>query len=198
MARRVFFSFHYQPDVNRANVVKNAWMGRDREDAGFFNSSVVEATKRTSDEALKRFLREGMNGSSVVCILTGAQTAQRRWVRYETLMALRDNRGLVEVAIHNIRCMRTQTGCLAGTSILSQLGYWFLGEKVHFAELSPTNQWVASADVPSLPASEFRWNTRTANVVPLSTLFHRHEWVAGNGYASLGGWVETAARQVGR
>lgn len=198
MARRVFFSFHYQPDVNRANVVKNAWVGRDRADSGFFNASVVEATKRTGDEALKRFLREGMVGSSVVCVLTGTQTARRRWVRYEVLRGLRDNRGILEVAIHNIRCMRTQAGCPAGASTLSQLGCWASDGNVYFVELSPMNQWVISADVPALSVSEFGWGIRTSNIVTLDTLFQRHEWVASNGYANLGEWVEMAARQVGR
>jgi hypothetical protein len=42
VAKRVFFSFHYQ-DVTecRANVVRNHWMTkRDREEAGYFDASV--------------------------------------------------------------------------------------------------------------------------------------------------------------
>ena len=42
MARRTFFSFHYKPDVSRAWVVKNSQIVKDREDAGFLDSSAFE------------------------------------------------------------------------------------------------------------------------------------------------------------
>ena len=38
MARRVFFSFHYERDHWRANVVRNSWVTKDRESAGFFDA----------------------------------------------------------------------------------------------------------------------------------------------------------------
>ena len=83
MARRTFFSFHYKPDVTRAWVVRNSWVTKvaqgERDDAGFFDSSVFEANQRESDEALKRFLREGLNNTTVTCVLVGAQTSLRRW-----------------------------------------------------------------------------------------------------------------------
>ena len=67
MVRRVFFSFHYERDVQRAHVVRNSWVTKpDREEAGFFDSSVFEGKKKTSDDALKRFLNEGLRGSSVI------------------------------------------------------------------------------------------------------------------------------------
>jgi hypothetical protein len=52
MARRTFFSFHYKPDVFRANVVKYSWVTKDREDAGFFDSSAFEKAQRTDDDTL--------------------------------------------------------------------------------------------------------------------------------------------------
>ena len=44
MAKRVFFSFHYQDVIDfRANVVRQHWVTKpDREDAGFFDASVWE------------------------------------------------------------------------------------------------------------------------------------------------------------
>ncbi|NJK91960.1 MAG: hypothetical protein HC904_09110 [Blastochloris sp.] len=61
MARKAFFSFHYGKDVSRAHVVRNSWVTKeDREDAGFFDASVFESKKRTSDEILKAFLTEGL------------------------------------------------------------------------------------------------------------------------------------------
>ena len=62
MARRVFFSFHYAPDVQRAHVVRNSWVTKqDREDAGFFDASVFEATKLRGDDRLKAFIDQGLS-----------------------------------------------------------------------------------------------------------------------------------------
>jgi len=41
--RRVFFSFHYQEDINRVNVVRNSWVtkvGEDNGEFGFYDSSI--------------------------------------------------------------------------------------------------------------------------------------------------------------
>ena len=100
MARRVFFSFHYTRDVQRAHVVRNSWVTKpDREEAGFFDNSVFEATKRNGEAALKRFLDEGLKGSSVTAVLYGAETVWRRWVRYEVLRSFLEGKGIFAVAI---------------------------------------------------------------------------------------------------
>ena len=46
MARRVFFSFHYERDIWRANVVRNSWVTQDREAAGFWDASLWEEAKK--------------------------------------------------------------------------------------------------------------------------------------------------------
>jgi hypothetical protein len=201
MARRTFFSFHYQLDVSRAFVVRNSWItARDREAAGFFDASVFESKKRESDEVLKRFLREGLEGSSVVCALTGFETASRRWVRYEILQALRQGRGLMEIAIHSIRCMRAGTACAEGASVLANLGFIVTPTMVGFCEMIGGN-WQLNPDVPSLPRNEFRIaipGDAAQRVVTLDRIFPRYDWNAQNGYMNMGAWIESAARQVGR
>ena len=198
MARRVFFSFHYQSDVFRSNVVKKAWVGRDREDAGFFDASVFEATKRTSPDALRRFLREGLSGSSVACALTGTDTAKRPWVRFEMLQALRDGRGLMEIAIHGIRCASSQSTAQMGPSVLASLGYWADGGQVHFIQIDSAGKWNINRDVPAIPASEFYWQAPNNRITSLDTIFSRYDWVGNSGYVNLGAWVEKAATQAGR
>lgn len=83
MARRTFFSFHYQEDVWRVFNVRKCWaIGKDREANGLFDGSVFEASKKEGDEALKAFLRDGLKNTSVTCVLAGQHTAARRCVRY--------------------------------------------------------------------------------------------------------------------
>ncbi len=46
MARRVFFSFHYERDIWHANVVRNSWITQDREAAVFWDASLWEEAKK--------------------------------------------------------------------------------------------------------------------------------------------------------
>ena len=51
MARRVFFSFHYQRDLWRVNVVRNSAMVDGVSAAGFHDQSLWEETKKRGDVA---------------------------------------------------------------------------------------------------------------------------------------------------
>jgi hypothetical protein len=103
MGKRIFFSFHYQDVIDfRANTVRNHWLTKpNREQAGFFDASVWEEAKKTSDMALKRLINGALKGTSVTAILTGTETSQRRWVRYEIFKS-------VEKANHNLVAIHIQ------------------------------------------------------------------------------------------
>lgn len=45
MARRVFFSFHYDEDVNRSMIVRNSWVIQGKEAAGFIDKAEFEKLK---------------------------------------------------------------------------------------------------------------------------------------------------------
>ena len=70
MAKRVFFSFHYQDVIDfRANVVRNHWLTKpDREAAGFFDASIWEDAKKTSSLALKRLINGELKNLSLIHI----------------------------------------------------------------------------------------------------------------------------------
>src|SRR3954471_17938806 len=103
--RRVFFSFHYQQDIHRVNQVRQSWRFRrenEREAYGFFDASLWERSKRQGDESLKSLIHEGMNNTSVTCVLAGTYTWQRRWVRYEIARSIVKGNGLLTVKIHGL------------------------------------------------------------------------------------------------
>ena len=66
----VLFSFHFAPDNWRAWNVRNSWVVQpeDQIGEGFFDGSVFEASKKESDDALKAFLRKGLENTSVTCL----------------------------------------------------------------------------------------------------------------------------------
>src|ERR1700719_1196737 len=103
--RKVFYSFHYD-DIMRVNVVRKAWefVHPDKTDAlGFYDFSLWESKKLTGDDAVKNLIRDGVQGTSAVCVLIGALTCVRRWVRYEIARAIIDERGLLAVHLNSIK-----------------------------------------------------------------------------------------------
>lgn len=84
MARRAFFSFHYERDVWRASVVRNSWVTKpDREAAGFFDAGIWEEAKKRGDAAIKKLIDDALVGTTVTAVLIGAETSTRMYVKYE-------------------------------------------------------------------------------------------------------------------
>jgi hypothetical protein len=109
MARRVFFSFHYQQDYWRVNQVRNSWV-LQREDNKKINSrlfmdgSMWEEVKKQGDKAIKDAINLAMNNTSVTVVLIGQHTHQRKYVQYEIEKSQEDNnKGLLGVYIHSLK-----------------------------------------------------------------------------------------------
>ena len=107
--RRAFFSFHYQRDIIRVSRIRNSWVTRDREAAGFWDGATWESIKRQGDEAIKRWINTQLNGTSVTVVLIGAETAERKYVKYEIQQSHNNGKGLLGIYIHNMRDFSGQT-----------------------------------------------------------------------------------------
>jgi hypothetical protein len=200
MARRTFFSFHYVPDVWRAWNVRNSWVvrGAEEKSRGFFDSSVFEASKRDGVESLKRFLREGLQNTSVTCVLAGMETWQRRWVRYEIARSVVKGNGLLTVGIHGVRD-RKQELAKKGADPLAQMGLYRSGGGIFLAEWSDGG-WVAYGDYTRAIPPNVLWfdPPSTDAVVQLSHHCLYYDFAAQNGRTNIGGWIEMAAGMAGR
>ena len=103
MARRVFFSFKYKPDVSRAMVVRNSWVTQGREASGFIDAAAFESIKRQGDAVIRRWIDRQLNGTSVTVVLVGARTCTSRWVKYEIDQSIRKGNGLLGIDISKIK-----------------------------------------------------------------------------------------------
>jgi len=104
MARRVFFSFHYdEGDIWRVNVVRNSGAIEGIAAAGFHDTTIWEGAKRQGEDAVRKLIDTGLEGTSVTVVLIGAQTAQRRYVSYEIARSISRGNGLLGIFIHNIK-----------------------------------------------------------------------------------------------
>ena len=199
VARRTFFSFHYEADVTRAWVVRNSWVTKiaqgEREAAGFFDSSVFEAKERESVETLKTFLREGLRNSTVTCVLVGTQTALRRWVRYEIFRSFIRGNGLLAIRVHSILGLNKRQSA-SGANPFRNIAFKVDGDKVRFKEYM-TSGWQLARDVGSMRLSDVTYSLGGKTNHSFSTLFPIYDWISDDGYENLGAWIEGAARRAG-
>ncbi len=106
MSRHVFYSLHYEKDRARADLVRKL--------AGLVPNLEAKPAEwatlqRTGDFAIKRWFEQQARGRSCTIVLIGAETASRKWVRYEIERSWQLGLGLLGVHIHNLKDERGQT-----------------------------------------------------------------------------------------
>ena len=108
MARRVFFSFEYS-DVSRAMVVRNSWVTKGKEAAGFVDAAEFEEIKKKGDSAIKRWIDSQLKGTSVTVVLVGKNTCSSKWVKYEIEKSIEIGNGLLGIDISKIKDLQGKT-----------------------------------------------------------------------------------------
>lgn len=109
MARRVFFSFHYQRDVWRVNQIRNIPNITGCAAAGFQDASLWEEAKRKSDAAIKRLIDDGLDNTSVTVVFLGNKTAGRKYINYEIDQSLARGNGIVGIQVHHLKNQNEET-----------------------------------------------------------------------------------------
>jgi hypothetical protein len=102
MARRVFFSFEYEHDVSRANVVRKSGMTKGIEEAGFIDAAEFEKVKKKGDAAIKAWIDGQLKGTTVTVVLVGQETCSSKWVQYEIQTSKKRGNGLLGIDISKI------------------------------------------------------------------------------------------------
>jgi hypothetical protein len=100
----VFYSFHYDRDVHRVQLIEN--MGA-LEGQTILNHQDWEQIKRGGDTAIKNWIDKEMKYKTAVIVLIGKETASREWVQYEIEKAWNDKRPLLGIRIHGLSSMGT-------------------------------------------------------------------------------------------
>jgi len=80
MARKVFYSFHFDNDNWRAGQVRN--IGTVEGDKPV-NGNKWEEVKYKSDETIKAWIENNLRDKSCLVVLIGEKTSERKWVTYE-------------------------------------------------------------------------------------------------------------------
>ncbi|MCD5326782.1 TIR domain-containing protein [Chromobacterium piscinae] len=188
MARRCFFSFHYQDVIDfRANVVRNHNVTK-ADNGGFFDASIWEGAKKQGDLALKRLINGGLDRTSVTVVLIGSQTYARRWVRYEIMKSIERGNALLGIHINNIRDRHKNVKAL-GPNPFDYLGLQISADG---CTGTPTVwngiKWVYYDDLGKISIRQQAVDKRDRNL-QLSTWFSTYDWVEDDGFNNFGKWV---------
>ena len=140
--KNVFFSFHYENDVNRANVVRNSWIIRGNKEAGFIDKADFEKIKAKGDRAVYDWIDKQLKGTSVTAVLIGEETCNRKFVRYELQQSYKRGNKIVGIYIHNIKDMITKTTSLKGKTNFGVLGQDIFGNDIYFFQVAKTYDWI--------------------------------------------------------
>lgn len=193
MAKRVFFSFHYQDVIDfRANAVRNHWLTKpDRAEAGYFDASVWESAKKQGDIALKRLINGALDNTSNTCVLVGTDTYARPWVRYEILKSFRRGNHLLAVHVNSIRGKDQRTKSL-GANPFEYVGVTYsvdgstatLWEKIG-------GDWVKYDKLDGSPDYAVQAaEAHRGKGFNLSHFYRLYDWVGDDGYNQFSTWLK--------
>jgi len=191
MAKRVFFSFHYQDVIDfRANVVrKHDVTKEDREDAGFFDASIWETAHRTGASALTKLINDAVEGTTVTCVLIGSETFSRRWVRYEIIKSMARGNKIFGVHINGVKD-RYQTTKLNGQNPFDYLGLLYSADGYSFEIYEIiNNEWKVYGDFSGYKLSTQAQLELRGKFFKLSHFYRTYDWNMDRGYENFASWV---------
>lgn len=197
MAKKVFFSFHYQDVIDfRANVVRrHNQLQESNQEAGYFDKSIWEDAKKTSSLALKRLINTALNGTSITCVLIGSETYQRQWVIYEIFRSIYKGNKLLGIHINSIKGKDGNTK-VKGRNSFDYTGIYFSEDGLSYAFITfSNNEWIFWDEIDSTRYHKndiicADWAKKNAKkILPLSTFFKTYDWVSDNGYNNFKNWI---------
>ncbi len=152
MARKVFFSFHYERDVRRVVQVRNSWVVRAKGEAQpFYDKAEFEEAKKRAG-GIEQWIEEQLKGTSVTVVLFGSGTYNRPWVRHEIKRSYELRKGLLAIDIHSVKDPQS------GSDIQGKnpLDYWTVkrdGRDTPLSSIYRTYDWVKGDGYNNMP----RW-----------------------------------------
>jgi len=97
--KTVFYSFHYERDVSRVQLVRNI---NALEGQPLLNAQEWEEVRGRGQQAVVDWIDKEMRYKRAVVVLIGQETASRPWVVYEIEKAWQEKKPLVGVRVHGL------------------------------------------------------------------------------------------------
>ncbi len=189
MAKRVFFSFHYEDVIDfRANVVRLHNITKN-DHGGYFDGSIWENAKTKGVSAVKELIDEGLKNTTVTVVLIGSETYSRRWVRYEIMKSMYKGNKIIGIHINNIAGKDQKTKKL-GPNPFSYLGYKFSndGTNLYLFE-AEQGQWVKYKDYDTYNPKNIASEEKRGKFYNLNEIATVYDWINDDGFNKFSNWI---------
>lgn len=132
MARKVFYSFCYEDDINRTMVVRNRWVTQGTQTvSGVIDKAEFEKVKKQGDKAIYNWIDRQLEGTSVTVVLLGTNTLSRHFVQYEICESIKRGNAILGIHINRIKDMATGKISAKG-NVHTIIGYYPSGSAAYF------------------------------------------------------------------
>lgn len=102
MARKCFFSFHYEPDNWRASTVRQIGAIEGNQTATDNDwETITHGPNRETH--IEKWISDQMKGRTCTIVLVGSATAKRRWINHEIIKSWNEGLGVVGIRIHGLK-----------------------------------------------------------------------------------------------
>ncbi|MFX1498373.1 MAG: TIR domain-containing protein [Promethearchaeota archaeon] len=132
----MFFSFKWDPDVWRANILRNAARIQGATSVGYWDDSLYERSLARNPDYIKRKIREGLNGTSVTIIVVSDRTIESSYVKYEYEKSIEMGNKILQIDVSN---MNTPIGY---SNFNGWLPYIKGGYTVKWFKNCPLGDWI--------------------------------------------------------
>ena len=111
MAKSIFYSFHYDRDVHRVQLVRNI---NSIDGAPSLNGQEWETVRRQNQATVQGWIDSQMNYKKAVVVLIGQETSKRPWVKYEIERSWGMKKPLLGIRIHGLASMNDGADRIGG------------------------------------------------------------------------------------
>lgn len=99
MARKCFYSFHYEPDNWRASKIRNIGSIEGNRPAP---DNDWETISKGGNSTIEKWINNQLIGRTCTIVLVGENTAGRKWINHEIIKSWDKGMGVVGIRIHGI------------------------------------------------------------------------------------------------
>ena len=140
IARHVFFSFKYHPDIFRVNAIRNQNYILKANSTGYWDDSLYERSLATNLDYIKRKIREGLEGTSVTVILITSTTHKSDYVKYEYEKSVERGNGILQLDVSDMKDINENK-----EKFSDWLPYVTKGLKKKWFSKCPLGDWIEEA-----------------------------------------------------
>jgi hypothetical protein len=139
MAIKVFFTFHYEQELWRARIIRQAWIDQGGQALGFWDEAAWQRAR--SSERHLALIDQAVHDAEVTAVLITRGTSDQGYIQYAVCKSHQTGKGLLAIYMHNIPDAQG-TKALIGDTHFGEIERDANGNRVFFWQRYPTYRWV--------------------------------------------------------